>query len=192
MGGVLGVVAGITVDPERVAVLALLGSLGGLLVSRSIRSTAAQRRSARLVQELPTVAETIALHILAGESVPTAIARFARASSGVASSELIRATRSNQPLDEALRSAARDSAHPEAARLYDLLGHAHRTGGGLADALSSLAADYRANLTRELTAEGGRRAITVYGPILALMVPVTLLFLMYPTLAGLTALSSTP
>ena len=32
--------------------------------------------------------------------------------------------------------------------------------------------------------------LAAYGPILGLMVPVTLLFLMYPTLTGLAALSS--
>lgn len=191
-GAVAGTIAALAIDPGRVLPLAVLGGLAGLLVSRSMRSTAAQRRAARLAHELPTVTDTIALHILAGESVPTAILRFTGASTGVASSELAQAIASEQPLDEALRRAARETAHPEAARLYDLLSHAHRTGGALADALGALAADYRAGLTRDLTAEGGRRAIAVYGPILALMVPVTLLFLMYPTLAGLTALSSTP
>ena len=84
------------------------------------------------------------------------------------------------------------ASHPDASRLYDLLGHAHRTGGALADSLTALAADYRAARIRDLTAEGGRRALASYGPILALMIPVTLLFLMYPTLAGLNALSSRP
>ena len=67
-----------------------------------------------------------------------------------------------------------------------------RQGGRLADALTGLAADYRAGLERELVAEGGRRALSTYGPILALMIPVTLLFLMYPTLAGLRELSAGP
>jgi hypothetical protein len=34
--------------------------------------------------------------------------------------------------------------------------------------------------------------MAAYGPILALMVPVSLLFLMYPTLTGLNALSQSP
>lgn len=192
VGAVTGTIGALAIAPDRVPALAVIGSLAGMLVSRAMRSTAAQRRSTRLLQELPTVADTIALHIMAGESVPTAVYRLTRASAGVASSELAHAISSEEPLDQALRSAARDTAHPEAARLYDLLSHAHRTGGALADSLGALAADYRARLVRDLTEEGGRRAIAVYGPILALMVPVTLLFLMYPTLAGLTALSSTP
>ncbi|MCL1692074.1 MAG: pilus assembly protein TadB, partial [Actinomycetia bacterium] len=73
-----------------------------------------------------------------------------------------------------------------------LLAHAHDTGGRLADALGELGTDYRAALARDLTAEGGRRALTTYGPVLALMVPVTLLFLIYPTLVGLRSLAGDP
>ena len=73
-----------------------------------------------------------------------------------------------------------------------LLAHAHDTGGRLADALGDLGTDYRASLARDLTAEGGRRALTTYGPVLALMVPVTLLFLLYPTLVGLRSLAGDP
>ena len=191
-GASAGIVGAIALDPASLLPLGVIGALGGLLVNRSLRSTSDQRRARRLVQELPTVADTLALHVLAGESVATAIRRFMQSSTGVAADELTIAIESDRSLDEALRSATQTTAHPEAARLYDLLGHAHRTGGGLADALTALAADYRATMTREITAEGGRRALVTYGPILALMVPVTLLFLMYPTLAGLNALSSTP
>lgn len=188
-GASCGVVMAMALNPSNIATLAVIGSLGGTIVGRAARSTARERRSARLAQELPTVTDTIALHILAGESVATAISRFVAAGRGVAADELDGVLGSKSGLEDSLRKAARDTVHPEAARLYDLLGHAHRTGGGLADALTALAADYRALLTRELTAEGGRRALTTYGPILALMIPVTLLFMMYPTLAGLNALS---
>lgn len=188
-GAAFGVVAGMALDPSNSPSLAVIGILGGTIVGRAARSTARDRRSSRLAQELPTVADTIALHVLAGESVATAVARFVVASRGVAADELKAVLESELGLEDSLRQAARDTVYPEAARLYDLLGHAHRTGGGLSDALTALATDYRALLTRELTAEGGRRALTTYGPILALMIPVTLLFLMYPTLAGLNALS---
>lgn len=188
-GAAFGVVAAMALDPSNTASLAVIGILGGTIVGRAARSTTRERRSTRLAQELPTVADTIALHVLAGESVATAVSRFVAASRGVAADEFRAVLDSELGLEESLRQAARETVYPEAARLYDLLGHAHRTGGGLSDALTALAADYRALLTRELTAEGGRRALTTYGPILALMIPVTLLFLMYPTLAGLNALS---
>lgn|GEM_PF-1337436 len=179
--------------PSQAPALIGLGAAAGLLAQRISRKRTAEARAARLLRELPTVADTLALAILAGESVAGAIERFAGSSRGVTAEELAEVLarhRAGEGLSEALARAAGVTAHPEAGRLYDLLGHAHRTGGRLADSLADLAVDYRAALARDLTAEGGRRALAAYGPILALMVPVTLLFLMYPTLAGLTALSS--
>ncbi len=179
--------------PAQAPALIGLGAVAGVLAQRIRRKRAAEGRASRLLRELPTVADTLALSVLAGESVGGALERFVGTSSGVAAEELRTALADHHAgsgLAEALARAAAATAHAEAGRLYDLLGHAHRTGGRLADALSDLAVDYRAALARDLTAEGGRRALAAYGPILALMVPVTLLFLMYPTLAGLAALSS--
>lgn len=180
-------------NPAATPSLLALGAAAGLLAHRLRRRRAAEARALRLRRELPTVADTLALSVLAGASVAGAVEQFAAASRGVAATELTQVAAEHQSgrgLPEALRRAAECSAHAEAGRLYDLLGHAHRSGGRLADALAELAVDYRAALARDLTAEGGRRALTAYGPILALMVPVTLLFLMYPTLTGLAALST--
>jgi len=179
--------------PGSAPALLALGAGAGLLGQRLHRRHAAEARALRLRRELPTVADTLALSVLAGESVAGAVEHFAAGSQGVAAEEMgaIAADhRSGRGLPEALNLASTRSAHAEAGRLYDLLGHAHRSGGRLADSLADLAVDYRAALARDLTAEGGRRALAAYGPILALMVPVTLLFLMYPTLTGLAALSS--
>jgi len=190
-GSGAGLLAGTTM-PDRLTALVVLGALAGALGGRAATSTRRQRRSRRLVQELPTIADTLALHVLAGESVAGAIRRVAGSCHGVAAAELGAAATDAAGLEAGLRSAAATSSHPEGTRLYELLGHAHRTGGRLADSLGELASDYRASLITELTAEGGRRALASYGPILAFMIPVTLLFLMYPTLAGLSALSATP
>jgi tight adherence protein C len=184
-----------TAAPGSGPALTAAGAATGLLALRMSRKRRAAARSDRLRQELPTVADTLALRVLAGASVSAAIEQFIQASRGVAADELgaaIEAHRHGSGLTEALSTAASATVHPEAGRLYGLLGHAHRTGGRLADALSDLAVDYRAAIARDLTAEGGRRAMAAYGPILALMVPVSLLFLMYPTLTGLNALSQTP
>ena len=190
-GGGTGLMAG-TAAPGRTAPLMILGALAGALVTRAVATTRMQRRSRHLAQELPTIADTLALYVLAGESVVGAIRRLLAACRGVAAEELAAAAADPAGLETGLRAAAVGSSHPDAARLYELLGHAHRTGGRLAESLTELAADYRAALTVELTAEGGRRALAAYGPILAFMIPVTLVFLMYPTLAGLRALSSNP
>ena len=182
--------------PGRSALpLALLGGMSGWLIYGMHRSTVEQRRSKRLRFELPVVSDTLALHIIAGESVGTAIQRYVEESNGVAAEELDAILANHHGglgLTEALQQAARDTADEEAQRLYTLLAHAHDTGGRLAEALVDLSADYRAGLSRDLTAEGGKRALATYGPVLALMVPVTLLFLLYPTLAGLRSLAGSP
>ena len=93
-------------------------------------------------------------------------------------------------LTAALRALRSHSASPDAGRLYGFLADAHESGGRIHEGLGLLAVDFRAEHERRLVIEGGKRAIAAYGPILALMVPVTLLFLLYPTLAGLRDLAT--
>ncbi len=175
--------------------LTVLGAAAGVLALSIWVTRRREHRAAALRRELPTVADAIALHVLAGASVARSIEAIGAAMRGVAADELrevAAAYRAGRGLAEALLTASRDTAHADASRLYDMLGAAHDTGGRLAEALGELAADYRAALARDLTAEGGKRALAVYGPILGLMIPVALLFLMYPTLVGLRALSQGP
>lgn len=194
-GSLLGMSAAEASSLRSVAGMGLAGAGAGFL---AVKVSATQRGAARrrsLRQELPTAADAIALHVLAGESVPSAIERFCDEAGGVVAEDLaavLRRHRSGTTLPEELAAAARAAEHPDAARLYEALAHAHHTGGRLADGLAALAADFRAAIARDLVAEGGRRALATYGPILALQIPVTLLFLMYPTLVGLGDLSTTP
>lgn len=184
------------VGPGRsVPALAVLGGIAGWLVWSARRSTLRQRRSESLRFELPVVTDAVAMQIVSGESVSTAIANVCEATAGVARDELLAAlaeARSDKSLQEALVDASRSSAHPDGRRLYETLAHAHEAGGRLGESLTNLSSDFRASIERDLTAEGGKRAIASYGPILVLMVPTALLFLLYPTLLGLKALSGAP
>ncbi len=200
VGGLIGVLVSqgdlFVEGPGRsVLPLAALGAITGWLVFGMWVSTRRDRRARRLRFELPVVTDALSLHIIAGESVATAIQRYIDGSTGVAAEEMqiaISEVEEGRGISESLQRNTRRTADTEAARLYTLLAHAHDTGGRLADALGELGTDYRAALARDLTAEGGRRALTTYGPVLALMVPVTLLFLIYPTLVGLRSLAGDP
>jgi Flp pilus assembly protein TadB len=141
------------------------------------------------------VADALAMQIVSGESVSTATGRVASSTTGVASDELDAAlfeAEHERSFPEALVEAGKSSAHADGRRLYETLAHAHMAGGRLSESLTNLSADFRASLERDLMSEGGKRAIASYGPILALMVPTALLFLLYPTLLGLRALSGAP
>jgi tight adherence protein C len=191
---VVGVAVGVTLAPGGPAVGAMIGALGGVVFSATRTSSSRRHRSRRLAHELATVADMCALYVRSGDSVIGAMRRLTAEATGVAAlemSEMLDAVDRGIGFAEAARSAARSSAHRDGARLYELLAQAHRSGARLVDSLEMFAADRRAALERELTIEGGRRALASYGPILGLMIPTTLVFLMYPTLAGLDALAST-
>ncbi|MEN8238198.1 MAG: type II secretion system F family protein [Actinomycetota bacterium] len=175
--------------------LGILGGAGGWLVWSSRRTSLRQRRALRLRHELPVVADAIALHAVAGESVSSALSSVATQTTGVAAAEFAAALerlRAGEGLAESLAQSKRSTAHPDAERLYEVLIQAHGSGGRLSASLSELAVDFRSSIASDLTSEGGKRAITSYGPVLALMVPTALLFLLYPTLLGLRALSGAP
>lgn len=166
---------------------AAIGAIGFPLWLGRLRD----RRSRALLEELPTAVDTLALSILAGRSVRDALIAYRDTTSGVFAWELHRILKADQDgIAVALQQGATRTAHPEAVRVYELLGHAHTTGGRLASALTDLGRDIRASLQRDITTESGRRALAVYGPILLLMIPVAIVFLMYPTLVGLGSLSN--
>jgi Flp pilus assembly protein TadB len=194
-GAAVGALIALSGTGRSVAALAAAGAGCGLLAADLAAARAGDRHRRALRRELPTVADALALGVLAGEPVGAAIADFCDRSRGAAAAELsaaLRRHRAGASLHEALVEAARGAGHPDASRLYETLAHAHQTGGRLADRLADLAADFRAGIARDLTAEGGRRALAVYAPILALQIPVTLLFLIYPTLVGLGELAIRP
>jgi tight adherence protein C len=191
----VGAVAGSALAPVPVAAGATVGLLLGLAVGWISTQKARSRQNRRLGFELPAIADLLALYVLSGESVHGALERVCNEASGVAVSEITAAVSeidAGSGLTEAMHRAARASAHQDGSRLYELLAEAHRNGARLADALGIFAADRRSSIGRQIIQEGGRRALAGYGPILGLMIPTTLAFLIYPTLAGLDALASAP
>jgi tight adherence protein C len=174
--------------------LTMLGAAGGWFVYSANGTTRRQRRVDRLRNELPVVIDALSLQVVSGESVMSAMRNVVRTTEGVASEEMqwILEEADAVGVERALMTGARSSTHDDGRRLYETLAHAHTVGGRLVESLSELSTDVRAGLERDLTTEGGRRALATYGPVLALMVPTALLFLLYPTVLGLRMLSGAP
>ncbi len=199
-GGLVGTLAAqgdlFIAGPGRsVPALAALGGLSGFVLWSMRRTNREQARADRLRCELPIVCDMLALHVVAGASISGSMEQIVDQMDGVAVEELhavLERIDAGDGVERSLLIATRTTAHPDARRLYDLLGHAHESGGKLARMLAELALDFRASLERDLVTEGGRRAVTSYGPILALMVPTALLFLLYPTIVGLKMLAGGP
>jgi len=173
----------------------VVGAGSGLVAVMWSQRRRRRQRNRRLGYELPAIADLLGLYVRSGESVHGAMRRVCIEATGIAASEMSRAIDSidgGTGLVEAMRNSARDSAHPDGSRLYELLAQAHRSGARLVDALEIFSADRRSTIARDVAEEGGRRSLIGYGPILGLMIPTTLAFLIYPTLAGLDALAAAP
>jgi Flp pilus assembly protein TadB len=198
-GGLVGVLAAqgdlFIAGPGRsLPGLMAAGCAAGWVLHSMHMSNLQERRIRRLRDELPVVVDALSLEVLSGESVESALHNVTGELQGVVSQELewLLEISGTEGLGDALRVASHTTDSEDARRLYDVLAHAHAVGGRLSEALAELASDLRGSLEREVTAEGGRRAVAAYGPVLALMVPTALAFLLYPTLLGLRALSGAP
>jgi tight adherence protein C len=97
--------------------------------------------------------------------------------------------RAGAPLTAALRSLSERTSLEPLARFLDGMVIALERGTPVAEVLRAQAADVREARKRELLATGGRREIAMLVPVVFLILPVTVLFALYPGLVNLTMLT---
>lgn len=170
--------------PGQIA-LPLVCALGGVLLrDRALRWRAAARMR-RIASEFPTVLEFLTLSLSAGEGVFDGIRRVVRASSGELARELDRAVvlvGAGVPVADALERVANELGHPPLVRTVDHIRGALERGAPLADVLRAQAADARDAAKRELLESAGRREIAMLVPLIMLVLPITIIFALYPGL----------
>ena len=170
------------------ALLVVGGGLAGVLVRDFALTHAVRRREQRMVAEFPTVAELLALSVGAGEGAVGALERVARPCQGELSAELRRTladARAGATLVQALEGLAARTSLVSLARFVDGVAVAIERGTPLADVLRAQAQDVRDLGRRELMESGGKKEIAMMVPVVFLVLPVTILFLVYPSLAVL-------
>jgi tight adherence protein C len=148
-----------------------------------------REREARILAELPTIAELLALAVTAGEGPAGALDRVSRISDGELARELRRAlseTHAGMPLTAALDAVAARTSIPALARFVDGMVIAVERGTPLADVLRAQAVDVREAGKRALLESGGRKEIAMMVPVVFLILPVTVLFALFPGYYGLT------
>jgi tight adherence protein C len=172
--------------------LCLAGVVGGVLGRDWWLSLQVQRREELLLAEFPVVAELLALAVTAGESPVAAIARVTRLSRGELARELGAAlgrARAGIPLTEALQQVADGTSLDALARFIDGLLVAIERGTPLAEVLRAQAADVREAGKRRLLEAGGRKEIAMMVPVVFLVLPVTVLFALFPGLISIVSLA---
>jgi tight adherence protein C len=188
----VGSLVGGGVNVLSAGLLLVAGLVGGVLGRDWWLTQQVQRREELLLAEFPVVAELLALAVTAGESPTAAIARVTRLSGGELARELGRAlgrARAGVPLAEALQQVADRTSLDPLARFIDGLLVAIERGTPLAEVLRAQAADVREAGKRRLLEAGGRKEIGMMVPVVFLVLPVTVLFALYPGLISIVSLS---
>jgi len=188
----VGSVAAGGVNVLSAGLLCVAGLLGGVLGRDWWLTQQVQQREELLLAEFPVVAELLALAVTAGESPTAAIARVTRLSGGELAQELGAAlgrARAGVPLVDALQQVADRTSLDALARFVDGLLVAIERGTPLAEVLRAQAADVREAGKRRLLEAGGRKEIQMMVPVVFLVLPVTVLFALFPGLISIVSLA---
>lgn len=175
-----------------VLILIAVGALIGAAAWDQRLGVKARARQRRIDAQVPDASELLALAVGAGESIPAALERIARISRSDLSEEIERTTsqiRLGTPSSRALLELAERNDSAPLDRLCHTLVTAIERGSPLARVLHDQAKDIREAARQSLMEEGGKREIAMLVPVVFLILPVTIVFALYP---GLMALSLTP
>lgn len=160
-----------------------VGLLAGVL-GRDWRLTRqVERRHARMIEELPALADLICLAVTAGEAPRNAIERVVARARGELSRELgllLADLRAGTSFVAALERLAARAPVPQVVRFVDGLVVAVERGTPLADVLRAQASDVREQRKRDLIEAGGRREVYMLVPVVFMLLPVVVLFALYP------------
>jgi tight adherence protein C len=192
--GLIGFTAGVTVGvavplvargTSEIAALAggAVGLLAGVLGREWRLTRQVERRHARMLEELPALADLICLAVTAGEAPRNAIERVVARAHGELSHELGRLLadlRAGTSFVAALERLAARAPVPQVVRFVDGLVVAVERGTPLADVLRAQASDVREQRKRDLMESGGRREVYMLVPVVFMLLPVVVLFALYP------------
>lgn len=171
------------VNLTALVVVAASAALGGVLLRDQLLTRAAVRRERRIMAEFPAIAELLALSVTAGEGTTQALDRVARLSRGELAAELelcLAQARTGATMAQALQGLGARTGLGPIVRFVDGLVVAIERGTPLGEVLRAQAQDARESARQELIEEGGRREILMMIPVVFLVLPVTVLFAVYP------------
>ncbi|MGV2985903.1 type II secretion system F family protein [Microbacterium sp. AGC85] len=185
-GCVLVVILALTgrMTPPAAVLPVLVGAVGAVAVDLMLTARVKARLS-RLSDELPTTLEFLALCLSAGEGFLDALRRVASIGSGELTHELrqvVLAVGTGSPLADALSEMSARLRLPGLSRAVDQVIAALEHGAPLAGVLHSQAADAREDAKRVLIEQAGRREIYMMLPLVFLILPLSVLFAVFPGL----------
>lgn len=186
VGGTL-VVVGVApfrpVPPALRVALPLVAGVAAFLLRDWLLQRAAAARMRRIAGEFPTVLEFLTLSLSAGEGILDSFRRVSRTSSGELSRELaavVAEVNTGVPLAVALAALRRRTELPVLDRCIDAILGALEHGSPLAEVLRAQAQDARVESKRLLLETAGKKEVAMMVPLVFLILPVTVLFAIFP------------
>lgn len=170
-----------------VALVLLCGATGFVLCDQQL-SRAVRRREERMLAEFPTIAELLALAVTAGEGPVPALERVAATARGELSGEIttmLSEVRAGAPIATALTAMADRTGLPSLTRFAEGVAVALERGTPLAEVLRAQAQDVRETGRRALMEAGGKKEVAMLVPVVFLILPITVVFAVFPSLATL-------
>lgn len=170
-------------SPILVALLTGIGIMTGVAAADWFLTQRAQKREQRMLAEFPTIAELLALAVGAGEGAVGALERVCRLSRGELSDELRRCladARAGASLPVALQGLGDRTGLMSLTRFVDGIVIAVERGTPLADVLRAQAQDVREEGRRAVMEAGGKKEIAMMVPVVFMVLPITVLFAIYP------------
>jgi tight adherence protein C len=164
------------------AIVALACAAGVVLCDRMLQR-AARRRLARITSELPTVLEFLTLSLSAGEGILDALRRVGQVSHGELAAEfgrVVSEVNTGVPLAAALDALAGGMRLPALTRCVEQVTGALERGTPLSEVLRAQAQDARDDAKRALLEIAGKKEVAMLFPLVFLILPVTIVFAIFP------------
>ena len=194
IGGVIGLLLGVVAVVSRGAsplvgiLLVGIGIVTGVIARDWMLGRQVRSRARRMAREFPMVADLLALAVAAGEGPVPAMERVARTSHGALPEEFaatVAAIRAGATVEQALLDLGERTPLDALGRFGEGVAVAIERGTPLSDVLRARAQDAREASKRELMEIAGQREIIMMIPVVFFIMPLVIVFALFPGLAVL-------
>ncbi|WP_072342554.1 type II secretion system F family protein [Actinomyces urinae] len=169
-------------------IMVLIGFVAGAMAFDRILTVRVNAVSRKVSSQVADAAELLALSISAGESVPAALRRVQQIVGLELAAQLgatLEDIDNGASVTRALGKLRRTTRSPQLGRLLDTLVASMERGAPLATTLREQARDLRDEARRALMESGGKREVAMLFPVVFIILPVTVVFALYPGLVAL-------
>jgi tight adherence protein C len=173
--------------------LSVFTSIGSYLIYDRRLSNLVQQRRDAIESEFPPIVEMLTLAIAAGETPIGAFARIADRSDAYLAKEfekVVQQVRIGRPFHEALDEMSRSLKSPTIRRFIDALVMALVRGAPIVEVLHRHVAEARINQRNLVMDKAGKAESTMMVPIVFLILPISVLFALWPSINQLSFFAS--